>query len=91
MERKLLVTASGQADEQDLDADDLARRCARLVVLGGPGSGKTWLARRTARLCAEAALDALARALASMRSSCRCTPRARGCPPRRWARASAAP
>ena len=46
--------------EQDLDADDLARRCARLVVLGGPGSGKTWLARRTARLCAEAALDALA-------------------------------
>ncbi len=29
-------------------------------MLGGPGSGKTWLARRTARLCAEAALDALA-------------------------------
>ena len=29
-------------------------------MLGGPGSGKTWLARRTARLCAEAALEALA-------------------------------
>jgi len=29
-------------------------------VLGNPGSGKTWLARRTARLCAENALNALA-------------------------------
>lgn len=28
-------------------------------MLGGPGSGKTWLARRTARRCAEAALNAL--------------------------------
>ena len=28
--------------------------------LGGPGSGKTWLARRAVRLCAEAAMDALA-------------------------------
>jgi hypothetical protein len=59
IERKLRITGSGRG-EQDLDADDLAGRCARLVVLGGPGSGKTWLARRTARLCAEAALDALA-------------------------------
>ena len=46
--------------EKDLDADELARQCTRLVVLGGPGSGKTWLARRTARLCAQAALEALA-------------------------------
>jgi hypothetical protein len=37
----------------------LARQCNRLVILGGPGSGKTWLAKRTARLSAEAALDAL--------------------------------
>ena len=32
---------------------------ARLVILGGPGSGKTWLAMRTARFCAEKALAAL--------------------------------
>ena len=30
------------------------------MVLGGPGAGKTWLAKRTARLCAEDALEALA-------------------------------
>jgi hypothetical protein len=67
IERKLRVEgARGQylaADggRHDLeDADELARQCTRLVVLGGPGSGKTWLAKRTARLCAEAALDALA-------------------------------
>jgi NACHT domain len=39
-------------------ADDLARS-DRVVVLGGPGSGKTWLAKRTARLCAANALHAL--------------------------------
>jgi hypothetical protein len=60
IERKLRVASVRGRREQDLDADDLARRCARLVVLGGPGSGKTWLARRTARLSAEAALEALA-------------------------------
>jgi hypothetical protein len=47
-------------EEQILDADEMAKRCRRLVVLGGPGSGKTWLAKRTARLSAEAALEALA-------------------------------
>lgn len=45
---------------RDHDADELASWCSRLVVRGGPGSGKTWLARRTARLCAQAALAALA-------------------------------
>jgi hypothetical protein len=59
IERKLRI-ANGCDGEQELDADELAGQCARLVVLGGPGSGKTWLARRTARLCAEAALEALA-------------------------------
>ena len=29
------------------------------MILGGPGSGKTWLAMRTARICAEEALKGL--------------------------------
>jgi len=60
IERKLRVTATGIVREQDLDADGLAQRCGRLVILGGPGSGKTWLAKRTARRCAEDALQVLA-------------------------------
>jgi Domain of unknown function (DUF4062)/NACHT domain len=60
IERRLRVFAPGRAAEQDLDADRVARECRRLVVLGGPGSGKTWLAKRTARRCAQDALDALA-------------------------------
>ena len=60
IERKLRVTATGRVREQDLDADGLAQQCVRLVILGGPGSGKTWLARRTARRCAEDALEVLA-------------------------------
>ncbi len=60
MERKLRITDEDNGGGKDLDADELARTCARLVVLGGPGTGKTWLARRTARLCAETALGALA-------------------------------
>ena len=60
IERKLQVTATGRVREQDLDADGLAQQCARLVILGGPGSGKTWLARRAARRGAENALQVLA-------------------------------
>jgi hypothetical protein len=56
IERKLHVRDGGQG----LDADELAARCRRLVILGGPGSGKSWLAKRSARLCAEEALQALA-------------------------------
>ena len=59
IERKLTITDGTGQGAPDLDADDLAGRCARLVVLGGPGSGKTWLARRAARRCAEKALQAL--------------------------------
>jgi hypothetical protein len=60
IERGLRVTSRGQTGERDLDADDLATQCQRLMILGGPGSGKTWLAKRTARRCAEDALAALA-------------------------------
>jgi hypothetical protein len=58
IERKLRLSGTGSADVHDVDG--LARRCSRLVILGGPGSGKTWLAKRTARLCAEEALRSLA-------------------------------
>ena len=60
IERKLRIVSVHNRGEQVVGADDLVRQCVRLVVTGGPGSGKTWLARRTARLCAKAALDALA-------------------------------
>ena len=60
IERKLRVTAKDPDQERDFDADDLTRQCQRLVILGGPGSGKTWLAKRTARRCAEDALKGLA-------------------------------
>jgi hypothetical protein len=60
IEQKLRVATSGGNNEHNLDADEIAGRCARLVILGSPGTGKTWLARRAARLCAEAALRKLA-------------------------------
>jgi predicted NACHT family NTPase len=77
IERKLRITSHRDKDEADLEADDLARRCHRLVVLGGPGTGKTWLARRTARLCAEAALTALAAGAQPAEVELRFTPPAR--------------
>ena len=60
IERKLRVVAGGSDPARDADADKVTRQCHRLVILGGPGSGKTWLAKRTARRCAEDALEALA-------------------------------
>ena len=60
IEHKLRISAKEQGHEQAIDADQLARQCSRLVILGGPGSGKTWLAKRTARRCAEQALTELA-------------------------------
>ena len=60
IERKLRIRGDRGRSEKDLDADEVARQSTRLVILGGPGSGKTWLARRTARISALAALEALA-------------------------------
>jgi hypothetical protein len=59
IERKLLVNVAGQTTDDIYSADELAEQCERLVILGGPGSGKTWLAKRTARRCAENALELL--------------------------------
>jgi hypothetical protein len=63
VERKLYLTSG---PERDLEADLLADQCERLVIRGDPGSGKTWLARRTARRCAERARDVLAAGSASL-------------------------
>lgn len=60
IERKLSIAGGAGRNEWIASADDLAAKCSRLVVLGGPGAGKTWLAKRTARLCAEKALSELA-------------------------------
>ena len=60
IERKLRITVKGLEGNKDLDADELAQQCRRLVILGGPGSGKTWLAKRTARRCADEARKAMA-------------------------------
>jgi hypothetical protein len=60
LERELRAAVRDGAGWQVMNADVLASQCERLVVLGRPGSGKTWMARRMARRCAEAALDALA-------------------------------
>jgi NACHT domain-containing protein len=59
IERRLRLAAGGLRADQDLDADTLAAQCRRLVVLGGPGSGKTWLARRIVRRSAAKALKDL--------------------------------
>jgi NACHT domain len=56
IERKLRITSQVQGTVRQLDADQEAEQCRRLVILGGPGSGKTWLAKRTVRRCAEKAL-----------------------------------
>ena len=60
IERPLWVTTISSGDKRVILADALIKQCRRLVILGGPGSGKTWLAKRAARHCAEQALESLA-------------------------------
>lgn len=60
IERRLRVSVTEDNGEFSFAADDLASSCNRLVILGGPGSGKTWLAKRTVRRCAERAMASLA-------------------------------
>ena len=59
IERKLRIKVQGVVGGQAVDADRLTEQCRRLVILGEPGSGKTWLAKRAARRCAEKALQDL--------------------------------
>jgi hypothetical protein len=51
----LLERGAPQRDEPHVPLHDLAESCDRLVILGGPGTGKTWAARRIAIQCAEQA------------------------------------
>lgn len=60
IEAELHLAVAGQGGKREHVADNLAEQCQRLVILGGAGSGKTWLAKRIARRCAEKALQALA-------------------------------
>ena len=55
LERRLRGLESGV----ELSADEALVGRRLLAVLGGPGAGKTWLAKRYARLCAQQALAAL--------------------------------
>jgi hypothetical protein len=54
IERTLMVSVAGEGATAMSGIDALAR-FQHLVILGGPGSGKSWLARRFARECAQVA------------------------------------
>ena len=61
IQQRLTVRQRGQrTDDVPLAVDELAERCERLVLLGGPGSGKSWTARRLTIRAASAALERLA-------------------------------
>ena len=62
LERRLRVRTTGREPspgDRALTAEEALAGQRMLVVLGGPGSGKTWLARRYAREAAQAALSQL--------------------------------
>jgi hypothetical protein len=58
VERRLTLTGS-RAQRRTFSEESALDSRRLLVVLGGPGSGKTWLARRYARRSAESALLSL--------------------------------
>lgn len=51
---------SSEKVSRDLDPIECAAKADRLVVLGGPGAGKSWLARQVARRAAKTGLALLA-------------------------------
>ncbi len=57
--QQLRVVNDGVNDGRVLSEADALAGQARLVILGGPGSGKTWMVRQYARECAQSALQAL--------------------------------
>src|SRR5665647_2732050 len=61
LERRLLVRTGREVSSEDpeMTAEDALAGRRMLVVLGGPGSGKTWLAHRYAREAAQVALSRL--------------------------------
>lgn len=59
LERTLHLDTSDDSRQERMSAADALTGCGLLVVLGGPGSGKTWLAQRYAREAAQTALGQL--------------------------------
>ncbi|MBN2176357.1 MAG: NACHT domain-containing protein, partial [Demequinaceae bacterium] len=62
LEQRLRVRTTDDSNLRSWDlvaAEDALDGASMLVVLGGPGSGKTWLAKRYARQAAERALEDL--------------------------------
>ena len=79
IKRKLKVKAATREGEEDIDADVLALQCQRLVILGGPGSGKTWLASVSPGGVLRMLYSTSRLEVASTRSSCRSIPPVRVC------------
>jgi hypothetical protein len=57
--RKPIDIGGGATDGSGVCVDELVSRCDRVVVRGGPGSAKSWLARQSTIRSADIALDLL--------------------------------